>query len=330
MYIIHKYEKSDKEIWDSFVIDKSINGTFLQTKQFLSYHPEDRFVDDSIMIYDDKKLIAVVPGCIIRDEKSSVYYSHKGTSYGGPIISSNYYHSEQVVVIIRTIDEYLREEFDKAIFKITPDLFTKEKSDLLQYAFQYCGYSNYTELSTYVDLDNIHDDICSSFDRNKKRNIRKCIELGLEFRELQSDEEIVTFHKLLSINLGKFGAKPIHSVSELFNLKHNIAPGSIKFFGAFLDKDIVAAGMMFDFDGVVFHAQNLSYDYRDNEYSPITFLYYKVIEYAKCNGYKYLSWGISTEDCGRKLNFGLIRNKESYGSKYQVNRTFYKNFEDEL
>lgn len=84
---------------------------------------------------------------------------------------------------------------------------------------------------------------------------------------------------------------------------------------------------MFVFDNVnVIHAQNLSADYRFEEYSPITYLYYRVIKQAKEDGYDALSWGISTEDHGKKLNMGLIRNKESYGSKHQLNRTYYKEF----
>lgn len=70
----------------------------------------------------------------------------------------------------------------------------------------------------------------------------------------------------------------------------------------------------------------MSADYRFTEFSPITYLYYKVIESAKKQGFKKLSWGISTENAGKELNMGLIRNKESYGSKHDLNRTFIKNY----
>ena len=93
----------------------------------------------------------------------------------------------------------------------------------------------------------------------------------------------------------------------------------------------VAGGMLFIFEqSKVIHAQNLSADYRFTEYSPITYLYYKVIEQAKKDNFKALSWGILTEDCGNIINWGLVRNKESYGSKHQLNRTFYKLFETEV
>ncbi len=37
---INKFEKAVKN-WDYFVENKSINGTFLQTRNFLNYHEEE-------------------------------------------------------------------------------------------------------------------------------------------------------------------------------------------------------------------------------------------------------------------------------------------------
>ncbi len=323
---VKKYTDVDKEEWDSFVLNDSVNGTFLQTMNFLNYHPSDRFKDESIMVYDDNRLVAVAPGCRLIDDGKECFFSHKGTSYGGILIKRKFYNVERTMEIISCIDEYLLSRFERVIFKITPDLFCKENSDLLQYGLKHYGYTNYDELSSYVDLSEFPLNVEDKFDRNKKRNIKKCIDRGLTFRELETKEEISEFHRLLTINLQKYNHTPIHSLPDLYDLKFNREYDNIQFFGAFEQNEIVAAGMMFCFDGTVFHAQNLSYDYHMEDYSPISYLYYKVIEYGKKQGYSYLSWGISTEDCGKVINYGLIRNKESYGSKYQVNRTFVKNF----
>lgn len=90
---------------------------------------------------------------------------------------------------------------------------------------------------------------------------------------------------------------------------------------------MLAAGMLFAFPRTkILHAQDLSADYRFTEFSPITYLYYKVIACAKARGYRYLSFGISTEQEGKELNMEFIRNKESYGSRYDLNRTFIKDY----
>ena len=36
--------------WDDFVLNHSANGTFLQSRRFLSYHPQGRFTDASVMV----------------------------------------------------------------------------------------------------------------------------------------------------------------------------------------------------------------------------------------------------------------------------------------
>ena len=327
VYLIDKYcdEKEDK--WDEFVLAKSVNGSFLQTRKFLNYHPKDRFNDSSLMVYHKNHLVAVVPACLITDNNSRIFFSHKGSTFGGIILSKEYYKAERVIDIVKSIDDYVSEKYDKAIFKITPDIYSKENGDLLQYALSYCGYSNYVELNAYVDLIKLNSDVISSFDRNKIRNIRKCEKHDLSFRELYNNDEIASFHKLLEINLSKYGLSPVHTVKEMISFRESIIPNNVKFYGTFRNNEMMAGGMMFVFEQTnVIHAQNLSADFRFDEYSPITYMYYQVIRQAKEDGYDALSWGISTEDEGRYLNTGLIRNKESYGSRHFLNRTYYKEF----
>lgn len=52
---IHRYSDEFAERWDAFVLDSSVNGNFLQTRQFLSYHPDDRFKDYSLMYFDARE-----------------------------------------------------------------------------------------------------------------------------------------------------------------------------------------------------------------------------------------------------------------------------------
>lgn len=326
-YKIEKFT-ADREIeWDLFVNEKSVNGTFLQTRNFINYHPKSRFIDCSLMVYKKNTLVAVVPACEVSENGRKIFYSHKGSTYGGIIVSTEYYKTERLIDIVRCIDEHLSKKYEKSILKITADIHSKERSDLLQYVLSYFGYSDYTELNTYIDLKSISENVEKTFDRNKLRNIHKCEEHGLTFKEIRSDEDVKAFYDLLEINLKKYDLKPIHTFNEIKELKDSRIPDNVRFFGVFQDETMMAGGMMFIFDNCnVIHAQNLSADYRFIEYSPITYLYYRIIRQVKEDGYRALSWGISTEDKGRIINLGLVRNKESYGSKYIVNRTYFKEY----
>ena len=87
---IKKYDISKETEWDEFVLKQSVNGTFLQTRFFLNYHPKGRFKDCSLLVYDNNNLVAVCPACEIEESGNRIFFSHKGSTYGGLIISSKY------------------------------------------------------------------------------------------------------------------------------------------------------------------------------------------------------------------------------------------------
>jgi lipid II:glycine glycyltransferase (peptidoglycan interpeptide bridge formation enzyme) len=211
------------------------------------------------------------------------------------------------------------------VLKITPDLFCKEKSDLLQYALLYCGYANYSELSTYIDFDSYSQEIRMNFSHGQKENLKYALKKEMCFNRLESEKEINDFHVILTKNLLKFDAKPVHSVEELIHFKNSRLKEIIEFYGVYFENIMLAGAMLFRFDSVV-HSQYLAADSDFFEYRPMTYLYFRLIEYARDNGFKKLSWGISTENRGVILNESLLAFKESFGSKYALNRGFYKNF----
>lgn len=322
-------EKYERE-WDEFVLgNESVNGSFLQSRNFLNYHPEDRFVDKSIIIFNEKdKIIAVCPACEVIQGNRKVFFSHKGSTFGGLLISKAYYTTDNVLEIINVLEEVIEQEgFNKIVFKLTSDLFSVENTDLLQYLLTYKGYDEYKELSTYVQLSEIKSDIISSLRNDKRRSIKKCVKNELEFRSLNTEDEIIDFHKILTINLTKFNAKPIHTPDEMLDFYRERLNGIVQFYGVFYKGEQVAGAMMFYFEKTnTLHAQNLSANLAYTDFSPSTFLYYSILKQAKELGYEKVSWGISTEDQGKDINFGLIRNKESYNSRYMLNRTFFKEF----
>lgn len=64
-----QYEKKYQDKWEEFVNDSS-NGTIFHTRRFLSYHAADKFRDNSLLFFDEKKLIAVFPAIDIKTRRS--------------------------------------------------------------------------------------------------------------------------------------------------------------------------------------------------------------------------------------------------------------------
>ena len=95
MFRFEKYEDSLEEQWDKFITEKSINGTFLQSRRFFNYHPAGRFKDVSLVVYNEKNNIAaLIPACELEQDGKKVFFSHKGTTFGGIIIDKKHHNAK--------------------------------------------------------------------------------------------------------------------------------------------------------------------------------------------------------------------------------------------
>lgn len=327
-YYLKKYENSDQDIWDDLVINSSVNGTFLQTRRFLNYHEKNRFEDASYMLYNSKNhLVAVCPASRISDTNVVILFSHQGSTFGGLIIHEKYYCAHKVIAIIKAFEDgFVSEGYQRIVYKITSNLFSKRESDLLEYCLYYSKYKNYDELNLYVDLNNIKTgDILSNFSQGKRTNVHNCERRGLVVRPLRNDQEIISFHNLLRDTLAKYELKPVHTSGELIALKNHFIQKECDFYGAFLNEKMVAGSMMFYFWNIkVAHTQYLCADHEYDKLSPMTYMYYSMMIKMQEKGFQRLSWGITSEHLGKELNYGLTRSKESFGSKYSVSKVYMK------
>lgn len=328
MFEVVKYEPSMKKKWDEFVMGESINGTFLQTKNFLDYHPEGRFEDCSLLIRNKGNIIAVIPGCVEYNDGKKLFISHKGSTFGGILPNRNSMNTTTLADIINCFEQHLMaQNFNHIKLKLTSDLFSGMKQDLIEYMLFMNRYKEYKELATYIDLKHTSQDILSDFHYDKRSRVKKMLGKNIFLKKLEKDSEISVFYQHLEENLKKYDTVPIHTLDEILDFKNNRLQNFVDFFGVFYEGRQVASSMMFKFkQGTVIHSQNLSCNYleRISGIDQMIFLYYSLIKYYREQGASALSWGISTENCGAQLNLGLIKSKESYGSSYALNKTFYK------
>lgn len=327
MYDVIAFNNDYEEMWDRFVMEDAINGTFLQTRRFLNYHPPKRFADASYLVFDNKKhLIAVCPACVKEEDGRKIVYSHGGSTYGGVIIGRKHYKSMQVIDIIDSLElAWKTDGFDKVILKQTPSLFAKEDVDLIQYCFYHRSFQCYIELNLYVDLENYNEDILSEFSQGKRTNVHNCQKRGAYYRKLTSYEEIKQFHHLLEITLSKYNKTPVHTVDEIYDFQKNRLAEECECYGMYEGDCMLAGSMMFYFEQTgVAHAQYLCADPEYNQLSPMTYMYFAMLVEMRKKGYKKVSWGIATSDLGAYLNEGLIKSKEHYGSKYEIDPVFIK------
>ncbi|MBO5144127.1 MAG: GNAT family N-acetyltransferase [Lachnospiraceae bacterium] len=324
---IVRYQDSFEKAWDRFIDKDSINGTLLQTRRFLNYHEEGRFEDYSLLVMKGSNIVAVIPGNCVIEEGKKIFYSHQGSTFGGIIVGRQYKKISDIEVIIDLFEQYLENQsFNEIILKQTSELYSDDEFEMLYYMLFTRGYQSMLEVGYYIDLKKIIPDaIEKSFSESRRRHYKSSLKNSLSFRELKSEEEIRSFYQILLNNMTKFNTKPIHTCKELLDLYQNRISESIRFFGVFEQKEIVAGSMVFDFHQKVFHTQYLASNQEKLQLYPNEFLYYSLIEKAIMDKYPYISFGTATLEHGKVLNKSLAQFKEGFGTKQYVNYTFCKN-----
>lgn len=131
---------------------------------------------------------------------------------------------------------------------------------------------------------------------------------------------------VLENNMKKFDTKPLHTLEELLEFKNARLKHSISFYGVYFEGELVAGSMVFFFGKRVFHTQYLATNQNMLFLYPSEFLYTKLIETARNEGFDKISFGTSTLEHGKVLNKSLAQFKEGFGAIEYVNRTYTKIF----
>lgn len=323
--ILVKYEDKYEKAWDRFVLKESINGTFLQTRNFLNYHPAGRFEDNSLLFLKGSNIIAVIPAHVEAEGDGKHLVSHKGSTFGGIVLGKKYKKIKDMQIIFKELDNYLKENnFTKITLKLTSSLFSVEESELIEYFLFLNDYVSSCEIGYCIDFRGYKEDIPMNFTSSKRRDYKYSLRNPLEFKVLEKDEEIACFYQVLENNMKKFDTVPVHTLDEIKELKNDRLNENIRFYGVYFENRLIAGGMIFYFEKKVFHTQYLATDQDMLYLFPNEFLYENLIETARNEGFEKLSFGTSTLEHGRVLNQSLAQFKEGFGTREYVNRTFTK------
>ena len=86
-FVIQRFNADLKEDWDKFVRE-SDNGTIFNERKFLGYHNKNKFRDHSLLVSNNKNIVAIIPFNEITNKNDIHLFSHQGASFGG-LISKN-------------------------------------------------------------------------------------------------------------------------------------------------------------------------------------------------------------------------------------------------
>ncbi len=308
-YIVRQYEPSDFEIWKSFVC-KAKNATFLFDRDFMDYH-RDRFEDFSLMVFDNEKLVAVLPANRVGD----TVYSHQGLTYGGLVLLPKS-KLETTICIFELILKYLNNiNIAKLILKMIPSIYCDYLSDEISYLMYIC--KGKLIMKHNVSVISLKDNVLIS--KSRRECINRGKKLGLIIKEDNTLD--VFWNELLIPNLrDKYGSKPVHSLQEIMFLKKKFT-NNIRHFNVYNDDELVCGTTLFITDRVV-KPQYIAGSDKNNELGSIDFLYdFLIKEVAKDK--LFFDFGPSHENNGLQIVKSINFWKESFGA-HSLAQDFYE------
>ncbi|MBL4935022.1 GNAT family N-acetyltransferase [Clostridium sp. YIM B02515] len=308
---VKRYSKELEKEWEGFV-GSSVNGTFMQERKFLGYHPSDRFSDHSLIFMDDKIILAVLPAAVVQQEDKRILVSHPGASHGGLIIKSSLSTKKCLELVSALVECCAMNGFDYIRLKPVPKVYHRELSGQLDFALRFSGFRlEYTELATVLELKKDEEAFVKLVMSDTAfRNYQKALKSGLSVVE---DANINDFWPILEHKLKhNHNAKPAHTFDEIKHLK-TLYPDRIKLFAAYEGATPAAGVLAFLLNERVINCFYIAHDDGFQHLRPLNLIFGHMMEWGLKNSFLYLDFGISTEAKGSIVNTGLFRFKEGYG-----------------
>jgi hypothetical protein len=302
-YQIRCYKNEDFVLWNNF-ISKAKNATFLFHRHFMEYH-SDRFEDYSLLIFDEEKLLAVLPA----NRVENTLYSHQGLSYGSLVVGEDI-RIKDYFLLVKEICKFLNESGINFLeIKVLPKIYNQTIADEIdQVAFLMQAECFRSDVYLAIDCRSEYKP-----NRNRTRALKVAEKLCVEIKE-ESDYDSF-WNQILIPNLNeRFGIQPVHSVAEIKQLA-KVFPDEIKLFNAY-QNGIIKAGVVMFLTETVAHFQYSSGANDRNDTAALDVLFDFIIQ--KYSNKRYVSFGSSSENNGLKLNEGLAYWKESFGAKTTV------------
>jgi len=308
-HIIKQYESKYFDEWNAF-ISKAKNASFLFHRNFMEYH-SDRFQDYSLLIFEEEKLIAVLPA----NRVGTTVYSHQGLTYGG-LVYEEQTKLASVIAIFSAILLFLDQNgIEKMHIKTVPSIYHTKPSEEIQYAL-FLADAKLARRDTLSVIDLLQENTVA---KGRKSSLKKATQNDLVIKEESDFEQF--WNKILIPNLSeRHNAKPVHTLEEITHL-NELFPGNIIQFNVYHNDVIVAGATIFESRAVT-HCQYISKFETNQTLSSLDFLF-DFLVHKRFAKKRFFDFGSSNENQGKKLNEGLTYWKESFGASTIVH-DFYE------
>jgi hypothetical protein len=291
--------------WDDLV-RSSCNGTFLHTRQFLSYH-RDRFADRSLILYNRRNRVAGVFPAAVSPVDSETVVSHPGLTYGGLVHDGSVRGASMIAAIYEITGHYRQLGYRRLQYKAIPAIYhSMPANDDLYALFRLGARCDRSDLSATIDLSRR-----GRVSQRRNRSRRAAEAEGVSTRD--GWDEIEEFWAILEANLARrHGTSPVHSIDDI-QLLHSRFPDEIILITASIGRALSGGAVLFA-SGPVLHMQYTATTDRGRATCVTDLVMERGIELASRDGRRYFDFGVSTRSDGWLLDETLYEFKVSFGA----------------
>lgn len=306
-----RYQDHLADQWDTFVLNHSRNGGIFHERKFLSYHPQDRFADDSLLFYSDKNLVGVLPtACTIMSDQTKCATSHPGSSAGGLVYHKKMTVRELLIMLETAIAYYQQQGYSRLEWRLAESLFSYPTDGELLYLLWHRGFQLITrEISSCVNLNNENNWL----QMGRKKNpgtIRSLKKTGITVQVVEDPE---TIYPLIENNLqNRYQKKPTHSLPELSDLKSKY-PQRIHFWTVQQANLKMATVVVLMVNQYAVHDFYIAQDYYYAKLNVMPLLFYEMFRHYQNLGFHWFNFGISSRH--DQIKWGILEFKEHMGGR---------------
>ncbi len=312
---IEMLTEKERNSVDAFLLSPNTNGEFINSLGYLAYHPRERFTEDSVVVRDvASKTVRGVMLATIDPENPKRVVSHMGTTFAGPILDQKL-SIEGIETVLDLLMNYYEQRYEEIILKTTPPCYTAQPFDSIGYFLLRRGYTfGMTALANVIDLTQLHTevDILQLFDAKKRNHTKKALKNESFIFGTSPCIRSEVWDQMNENLYHKFNSKTTHTYEEICDLARRVPERIQAFYVDTSDGDYGAFALVYKFKNV-YHTQYLDTNYHYTGEYPNLLLVLRLIEQAMKEGYRYFSFGASTEAGGNIMNTGLYNYKSGYG-----------------
>lgn len=291
----HRFE------WNAF-IDASTNGTFLFHRDFMEYH-SDRFLDASLLVYDNNELVCCVPA----NKVDNIFYSHQGLTYGGFVVLEETLNLNEIVEVV--LDHLSSQNYVKIVFNMQLSFYNAFASSTRS-LLEKSGFAISRELCNMQSR--LDEPIKISNKKTAGYRNGKFDDLVLR---VEQNYEGFWNEVLIPQLKARHHAKPVHTLVEIKLLASRF-PKNIKQYNVYRGEELLAGATFFLHNNIA-KSQYAATAPAGMTVSAMDFLYMEAMQDLTDSGYEILDYGPVNERDG-SINRGVQRFKEELGCSKEI------------